>query len=121
MLYFNELAGGSRNWPKYLLGSNISWGQEAYFLKMWVEKHPEGRPLYVSYSSPISLEELGIKSDGGVPTKPTAGWMVIDVNELFGKSGNYDWLKEEKEVEMIGYSLWIFHIEVDKALPEKDL
>jgi hypothetical protein len=111
MSYFNELAGKPTNYPKYLLGSNIDWGQDAYALKAWVDKHPEARPLYISYSSPISLEKLGIESDGVVPTKPTSGWMVIGVNELFAKRGRFNSLKEHEPVAMIGYSIWIFDIE----------
>jgi hypothetical protein len=111
MSYFNELAGKPTNYPKYLLGSNIDWGQDAYALKAWGEKHPEARPLYISYSSPMSLEKLGIESDGAVPTEPTAGWMLMGVNELFTKEGKLDWLKEHEPIGMIGYSIWIYNVD----------
>ena len=115
MSYFNELAGKPINYPKYLLGSNIDWGQDAYALKAWVEKHPEASPpdkkaLYISYSSPISLEKLGIKTEGTVPMEPTAGWMLVGVNELFTKEKKLDWLFQHEPVDMIGYSIWIYHI-----------
>jgi hypothetical protein len=110
MSYFNELAGKPTNYPKYLLGSNIDWGQDAYALKAWVEKHPEAKPLYVSYNSPISLEKQGIKSEGVIPAEPTAGWMVVGVNELFTRGGKLDWLKGHEPVGMIGYSIWIYEI-----------
>jgi hypothetical protein len=108
MSYFNELTGKPTNYPKYLLGSNIDWGQDAYALKTWVEQHPEARPLYISYSSPISLKKLGIESNGTVPHEPTSGWIVVGVNELFTKEGKLGWLKEHEPVGMIGYSVWIF-------------
>jgi hypothetical protein len=111
MSYFNELAGKPTNYPKYLLGSNIDWGQDAYVLKTWVEKHPAAKPLYISYSSPISLEKLGIQSGGTVPAEPTSGWMVVGVNELFTKEGKLDWLKAHEPVAMIGYSIWVYEIE----------
>jgi hypothetical protein len=111
MSYFNELAGQPKNYPKYLLGSNIDWGQDAYALKAWVEKHPEAKPLYVSYQSPISLEKLGIESTRTVPTEPTTGWMVIGVNELFTKEGKLDWIKGHETVGMIGYSIWIYRVD----------
>ena len=115
MSYFNELAGKPQNYPKYLLGSNIDWGQDAYALKAWADKYPEARPLYVSYNSPITLKKLGIESAGAVPTKPTAGWMVVGVNELFTRNGRLDWLKEYEPVGMIGYSVWIYRIVLDGA------
>ena len=113
MSYFNELAGKPKNYPKYLLGSNIDWGQNAYVLKAWVEKHPEATPLYISYHSPISLEKLGIESTGTVPSAPTTGWMLVGVNELFTKEGKLDWLKEHEPIAMIGYSVWIIEAKGD--------
>jgi hypothetical protein len=110
MSYFNELAGKPTNYPKYLLGSNIDWGQDAYALKAWVETHPETKPLYISYTSPISPEKLGIQSDGTVPTEPAPGWMVVGVNELYTKEGKLDWLKAHEPAALIGYSVWVYHL-----------
>jgi hypothetical protein len=110
MSYFNELAGKPTNYPKYLLGSNIDWGQDAYALKAWIEKHPEAKPLYVSYSSPISLEKLDIESTGTIPTEPTTGWILIGVNELFTKEGKLAWLHQHEPVAMIGYSIWVYTV-----------
>ena len=121
MSYFNELAGKPKNYPAYLLGSNIDWGQDAYTLKAWVEQHPEAKPLYVTYSSSISLEKLGIKSEGTVPAEPTTGWMVVGVNELFTKAGKLDWLKHEKEVKMIGCSIWIIEVKEYNMLLQNEL
>jgi len=115
MSYFNELAGKPTNYPKYLLGSNIDWGQDSYALKTWVEKHPEAKPLFISYHSPIPLDKLGITSDGAVPATPTAGWMVVGVNELFARNGKLDWLKEHEPVAMVGYSIWIYHLSPDET------
>ena len=120
MSYFNELAGKPKNYPKYLLGSNIDWGQDMYELKAWADKHPEAKPLYVSYHSPALLKKLDIKNEGEVPSEPTAGWMVVGVNELFNKEGTFDWLKHEKVVKMIGYSIWIIRVECEKELPSND-
>ena len=111
MSYFNEWAGKPENYPKYLLGSNIDWGQDAYALKTWVEKHPEAKPLYISYLSTIPLEKLNIKSDGDMPTEPTAGWIIAGVNNLFTKEGHFDWLKKNEPIAMIGYSIWVFKVD----------
>jgi len=110
MSYFNELAGEPKNYPRLLLGSNIDWGQEAYALKAWVERNPDARPLFISYSTPIPLAKLGIESEGAVPTEPTAGWMVVGVNDLFTRGGRLDCLKEHEPVGMIGYSVWVYYI-----------
>lgn len=111
MSYFNELAGNPHNWPRYLLGSNIDWGQDLYDLKKWTEHNPEARPLYISVEQAISLNKLRIESDGIPPSKPKSGWIIIGVNQLFDKESKYEWLKEKEPIVMIGYSLWVFRIE----------
>jgi hypothetical protein len=118
--YFNELIGGAKNAPQHLLGSNIDWGQNSYFLKNWYLKHyatqPNRPPLKIAYSSSISLEHLGI-ANHELPksTDPEAGWYAIGVNELYGSSRQYDWLKQFKPIDMIGYSIYIYYITPNEA------
>ena len=85
MSYFNELAGKSTNYPKYLLGSNIDWGQDAYALKKWVDKHPEARPLYISYTSPI----VTLRRDAPIeiPSAPYAGYNRETMIAMFRRFG----------------------------------
>jgi Dolichyl-phosphate-mannose-protein mannosyltransferase len=53
MSYFNELAGGPDNGHRHLIDSNIDWGQDLWFLKEWIDKHPEARPLFIAYHNYI--------------------------------------------------------------------
>ena len=46
--YFNELIGGPRNGPNYLLGSNVDWGQDLRYLRSWLDRQPEVDQLGVS-------------------------------------------------------------------------
>jgi hypothetical protein len=43
--YFNELVGGPKGGPDHLAESNSDWGQDLLYLKAWLEKHPNARPL----------------------------------------------------------------------------
>jgi hypothetical protein len=45
--YFNELAGGPLQGWKHLSGSNVDWGQDLWWLKRWVDRHPGPQPLYL--------------------------------------------------------------------------
>jgi hypothetical protein len=108
--YFNELAGKPQNWSKYLLGSNIDWGQDFYELKNWCEKYPEKKPLFITIESGIPLHKLDIKNVNEVPIEPTNGWIIISVNILYNNDGKYDWLKKREPVDRIGYSLWVYQI-----------
>ena len=50
MSYFNEFAGGTANGGRYLLGSDLDWGQDVYHLQQWQKKYPDARPLRISLS-----------------------------------------------------------------------
>jgi hypothetical protein len=117
MSYFNELIGGPVNGPKYLLGSCIDWGQDEYELRDWVRKHPEARPLYVSYSPSIPLNVLGIQSDGLVPEQPGIGWMVIGVNDLYGQDGRYVRYRELRPAKKIG-GVFVFLTQKVEKIPD---
>lgn len=116
MSCFNETIGGAKNAPKHLLGSNIDWGQNLYFLKNWYEKHPDARPLFVSYSGAESLERLGMDETGTIPAEIKPGWYAIDVNELYGTK-LFEPFKKLQPSDYIGYSIYIYHItENDSSL-----
>ena len=110
MSYFNELAGGPLGGPKYLLGSNVDWGQNAYFLKNWCGAHPEARPIRIAYSCAETPERLGIEGYQRADGPPNPGWYAIGVNELYGSSGQYKMFLNFTPVDYIGYSIYVYHL-----------
>ena len=110
MSYFNGLVGSPQNAPKHLLGSNLDWGQNSYFLKHWYENHPEAGPIKIAYFPTESLERLGIKTKTPSGT-PEPGWYAIGVNELYGASGIYRSFQNLEPVDRIGNSIYIYHID----------
>ena len=115
MSYFNELVGGPKNGPKHLLGSNVDWGQNSYFLQKWYNKHPEARPIKIAYSSTESLDRLGIKDNQQPPKEPEPGWFALGVNEIYSSSKQYEYFKRFEPVDMVGYSIYIYHITPEEA------
>jgi len=59
MSYFNEIAGGPDNGHAHLVDSNIDWGQDVFFLKKWMDEHPEARPMKVAVADFIAWDILG--------------------------------------------------------------
>jgi hypothetical protein len=49
--HFNGLIGSPRNCYKYLLGSNIDWGQDKLYLVQWYKNHPKARPFTNYYDT----------------------------------------------------------------------
>ena len=128
MSYFNEFVGGPKNGHYHLGNSNADWGQDLFYLKDWVEAHPEAKPLYLVYDLPlIDPRMVGIEWERPPvgPNSPRArelegqearlqpGWYVISVNELHGSS--YDYFLPLKPVDRIGYSMCVYHVTPEDA------
>ena len=108
--YFNEIAGGPQLAPKYLLGSNIDWGQNAYFLKHWCATHSEANPIRIAYFCAESPERLGIKGVQQIKNPLESGWYAIGVHELYSSSGRYQPFQKITPVDSVGYSIYIYHL-----------
>jgi len=128
--YFNELVGGPAGGHAHLLHSNIDWNQDLLYLKRWLHKHPEARPIGVAYS-PRGLDPwiLGVDcappppgpqgnrgprpNPGGLGPRP--GWYAVSVNELRGKSKQYAYFLRFRPVAMAGYSIYVYHVAAEEA------
>lgn len=115
MSYFNELVP-VRKRPEILLGSCIDWGQDAYSLKRWLDRHPDASPIRISYICPEPLERIGIKSEDSPPSEPESGWFALGVNDIYANSGSYAWFKKIEPVAMVGYSIYIYHVSDEQAI-----
>ena len=50
LAYFNSFVGGSCNGYKYLVDSNLDWGQDLKGLKPWLDRHnTNAEPVHLSY------------------------------------------------------------------------
>tara|TARA_R110002049_G_scaffold46487_2_gene135233 strand:- start:2977 stop:4680 length:1704 start_codon:yes stop_codon:yes gene_type:complete len=60
--YFNKLAGGPKNGSKYLLHSNIDWGQDLLCLKHWLDSRETTGSVYINCISGFDPNDIGIDS-----------------------------------------------------------
>jgi hypothetical protein len=94
--YFNEIAGGPANGWRWLLDSNLDWGQDEDYI----------RNVYLPHSSvPVRLNPLG----------PTTGRVAVDLNRLIGLdpgiAERYAWLRENfQPVARIRRTWWVFDV-----------
>ncbi len=139
--YFNELAGGPRSGHAHLIHSNIDWGQDLFYLKKWLNEHPEATPLQLVYYGRFDPRAADIRfslpplssgpSDSNrdcMCLKP--GWYAISVNYLRGYSwhapdgsggyrtlpwGGFTPFQRIRPVATAGYSIYIYHITQEEA------
>lgn len=135
MSYFNELAGGPTGGHSYLVDSNIDWGQDLLHLRDWLDEHPEAHPLHLAYFGFVDPRVAGIEFEP-VPPGPTSagadiippenlgprpGWYAISVNHLKGYRHYdhdrpiYTYFQRFRPAAMVGYSIYIYHINSDEA------
>jgi hypothetical protein len=62
LTYFNEIAGGPSGGHRYLVDSSLDWGQGLPDLKAWLDAHPTGKPLYLSYFGSDEPRRFGINA-----------------------------------------------------------
>jgi len=124
--YFNESVGGPDQGQKYVVDSNLDWGQDLKRLKSWVEENNVEK-IYMDYfggSSPEyylgtkyapwwgerSPEELPQGSYLAISASFLQGGRGIKVSDYEGAEGYYLWLNQYTPVVKIGHSIFVYKI-----------
>ncbi len=114
--YFNELIGGPNNGYKYLIDSNLDWGQDKKYLEKYLEKNPKtiNNPNCKKIKGTIILtanEYHGLLEKKFIPCE-------LNKNKTFEYCGNqfqlnkncYKWIKT-KPIKFITPSILVFEVE----------
>ncbi|PIV10318.1 MAG: hypothetical protein COS49_01140 [Candidatus Portnoybacteria bacterium CG03_land_8_20_14_0_80_41_10] len=126
LAYFSQFIGGTKNGYKYVTDSNLDWGQDLKRLAQFVEENKIDQ-IYLSYFGGGSPEYyLGNKyqlwwGDRHPSELPPNSWLAVSATLLQGgrgwpapgfnqKTGYYNWLNQYEPVEVIGYSIFVYHI-----------
>jgi len=127
--YFNELAGGPDNGYKFVVDSNLDWGQDLKRLTKWVDKNlPADRQVYLDYfgggDPRYYLGEKYIPWDRTRTESefPKGNYLAVSATQMQGQRANpvlgfdqetfqYFWLnKFEPPITKIGYSIFVYYI-----------
>lgn len=104
--YFNCAVGGPGNGRKFLIDSNLDWGQNDHFLRRYLRNQPPG---------------IQIDPD---PFHPISGRIAVNVNAYYGIYGGggkwaYFWLKDQKPQAVVADSWLIFDTREDFVASER--
>ena len=130
LAYFNELAGGSQDGHRYLIFSNLDWGQDLLFLKEWIANHGDQKPFHLAYFGSHDPRVAGIayrpvpRSPGtlderrslAAPPTLSAGYYAVSASLLQGHAwtvpdGDGEWTYAGE----FDYSYFQNHIPVARA------
>jgi hypothetical protein len=132
LAYFNELAGGPDRGGRYLIDSNLDWGQDLKGLKRYMDEHgiPRVWLAYFGQASPdyykisydylpsyVIFEPQNVNPDAfrfpRLP--PLRGTVAISATLLYGAymqtTTYYELYRQQKPVAKIGYSIFIYRFE----------
>lgn len=128
--YFNEIAGGPENGSAHLIGSNIDWGQDLPALKLWLDEHPEARPMHAACFTIIDptiyglekmpLPPVGLALAPPALRGPRPGYYAISVNALRGAAIGgpryaLTYFQRFEPIARAGYSINIYYISPEEA------
>jgi tetratricopeptide (TPR) repeat protein len=99
LAYFNEIAGGPGGGSRYLIDSNIDWGQDDGLLERFISESPD-----------TVLVNPGAFA-------PSVGTIAVNVNSLRGifrgDDNAYRWLDPFAPIRMLGYTWYVYRLDAD--------
>jgi hypothetical protein len=107
--YFSELAGGPARGYRYLLDSNLDWGEDLWAAERWATEHPNLRPLYHAVMTDHFARRLTIAWQP-LPDTKQPGWYVISRQRLLDPNDECHRFVGLQPVVEITPSLLVFHV-----------
>jgi hypothetical protein len=118
LAFFNPLAGGPGNGPRYLVDSNIDWGQDIKKLVKWLDAHGTRR-CRVAYFGNAQMRYYGIDELGFPPPLDQKGWDEVDqyavasvtpLNGVYVPLSTLAPLRLKEPIAKIGWSMYVYDL-----------
>lgn len=122
--YFNELIGGPKNGYKYVVDSNLDWGQDLKRLSQYVEKNHINKIAVDYFGGGSPRHYLGDKFESWWSSRgPYKGYFAVSATFLQNAQGNpapgfikkpedsYSWLAGKKPITIIGHSIFVYKLD----------
>jgi len=118
LAFFNWPSGGASNGPRYLVDSNIDWGQDTKKLKAWLDArniHQVCRVYFgVAVFAHYGIGELPLPGTDEIQERANLDCIAAaSVTALYGPFfpvGKYRWLRERAPIAKIGYSIYMYDL-----------
>jgi hypothetical protein len=127
LTFFNALAGGPEGGYRYLVDSNLDWGQNLWDLREWMDE--EGyESVYYAHYSPARPSAYGLDADflppdpravPFAPWDPAPGAYAIGATVLQGpyapNVNTYAWFRAREPLDRLGNALFLYEVEEPRA------
>jgi len=116
--YFNEFVGGPSKGYKYLVDSNLDWGQNLDGLTEYLMKDGPVNPTIKYFGPPEVMEYYGLENTSLGDCEPSPGTWIISATYLqnlyLADSTCHDWLRKLEPKKVIGYSIFVYDVPQQK-------
>jgi len=119
LAYFNEIVGGPDNGYKYLVDSNLDWGQDLKNLKTYMDRNGL-QTIHLAYFGSAHPDYYGIqalplpeKQPEDLASRPPQVYAISATYLQSGYLGDteaFSWLRAYKPLTKIGYSLFLYRL-----------
>lgn len=128
LAFFNGFAGGPDGGWRYLVDSNLDWGQDLGRLKGWMDENGvaqvwlsyfgEGRPSYYNINF-IGLDSfpprlMNPQARPFYPYDPAPGIYAISATTLqgvhFANHDTFAWFRDQTPLDKVGYSIFLYEV-----------
>ncbi|MFN0100493.1 MAG: ArnT family glycosyltransferase [Bryobacteraceae bacterium] len=120
--YFNLAAGGRKAGPRYLLDSNVDWGQDLKKLKTYIDRTAPGA-VCLDYFGSAEPKYYGIQPEylprtwdrDELERMDCVGAISVTLlRDLYIKPGSYAWLRERTPIGAVGSSIYLYDLRKPK-------
>jgi hypothetical protein len=123
--FFNELVGGPEQGYRYLVDSNLDWGQSFKELRDWLDANPGPRPgiAHLTYVDParygidhVALEPGRNGQPISPPYRPAPGRYVVGATPLQGVVAHrvlppgLRWFRYAEPTARVGHALFVYQV-----------
>lgn len=112
--YANEAFGGPKQLPRFLIDSNLDWGQDLPLLKSYLDRNGLEEYRLKSFTTTpalaYGLSDKPVPTDDEVTEKPFRGVVAIGISALNYPGARYEWLKRLEPTAVLGYSINVYDL-----------
>lgn len=120
LAFFNWPSGGPAAGPRYLLDSNLDWGQDYKKLARYLVNRGI-RDIRLGFFANVDFAHYGIHADGipdGANAESLDCILAMSATPLFGQyvgTERYAWLRALRPMAVIGHSIFVYDLRKNRA------
>lgn len=107
LAYFNIAIGGPGQGEKYLMDSNIDWGQDLKKVRPYLEKNGIDETVYIAYHGRGEPHDYNLNYKN-LNTERREGYLIISKSFLYYKDKPFAWLERYEPTDVIGGSINVY-------------